>query len=124
MKIFGTDKAFGGDEKGQGGVAVSGNHDGENQTLEVADLAAAVDFVGGASVNLLRLFACGTAFIGCVWQKQLLMIVMWRFRPGDEVVPMCIVTDGKPVQPGAKATVLLDRILESDRFLVGTCQRG
>ena len=25
---------------------------------------------------------------------------------------------------GAKATVRPDRILESDRFLVGTCQRG
>lgn len=77
MKIFRTDKAFGGDEKGQGCIAASGDYDGKNQALEVSDQAAAVDFAGGASVDLLRLIACGTTFIGCVWQKQLfLMIVM------------------------------------------------
>ena len=44
VKIFGADEAFGGDEKGESRVAAGGDHDGENEALEVTDQAAAIDF--------------------------------------------------------------------------------
>src|SRR5690242_8883596 len=43
-KIFGADEAFGGNEKGQSRVAAGGNDNGENESLEIADQAATVDF--------------------------------------------------------------------------------
>jgi len=52
------------------------------------------------------------------------MVVSPQTRPRKAVVPMGIVTERKPAPPEAKTAVRMDRILGSDRFVVGTCQRG
>jgi hypothetical protein len=51
------------------------------------------------------------------------MVVMQLPQPEDELVPMGLVAGGKPTRPERKATVRVGRILESDRFVLGTCQR-
>ena len=43
-KIFGADKALGGNKKSQGRIAASSDYDGQNEAFEVSDQAAPVEF--------------------------------------------------------------------------------